>query len=169
LNRHKEKKVDAIPVYEPRDFCFAGIWNVAGLRLKTYLLSLSGASGVEDSLVKNAHSYAADALPQVRREEGPDHGVGYVILHQGEMATWLLIHWWAHNDIVMRLLASAELGGDRFESQDHRRFHACVWEHVVIDHERNAWVKEAMAAKRVTEDIDGIEGYLLDPLVDGLY
>jgi hypothetical protein len=133
------------------------------MRLKAYLISVDQITEKPVSIVASAYNYALQTLPNVRSEEGIDHSLGYVIIHPGKMATWLLIHWWAHEDVAMRLLAAAEIGSDKFVSNDDKRFHACVWEHLIIDHERDAWVENVMC-------LDGdAEQYLADRLADGRY
>ncbi|MEM7701543.1 MAG: hypothetical protein AAF251_06355 [Pseudomonadota bacterium] len=155
--------INGVEPYEAREFAFVEATELGGIDFKIYTIARTGASDVSPALLRNAYSYIETVLPEVRKEEGPDHGLGYVILHAGQMSNWLLIHWWAHSDIALRLLASAELGTDVFVSHDHKRFHACVWEHVVIDHERLAWVRQAMSAT------GSASNYQSDRLADGRY
>lgn len=151
-----------IPSYKPRYFHFHDIWDFDGLSMKVYLITVDDSVHVPDEMLSNAHKYIKKTMPAVRKEEGADHEVGYVVLHLGQMGNWLLIHWWAHSDIAMRLLASADIGATEFKSEDHRRFHACVWEHVVIDHERDAWIRTMMGPGDKAL-------YLQDRLPDGAY
>ena len=152
-----------VPAYQPRRFSHCGLWIIDGLSCKTYTIEKPGCTTVETSLRDRARDYLEDALPGLRQREGEDHGLGYVIVHAGEQRNWLLAHWWAHQDIVLAHLASSGLQSTQFESQDHRAFHACVWEHVVIDHERNAWVSEMMREGGNSAD------YLSAALTDGHY
>ncbi|MEO0464614.1 MAG: hypothetical protein AAF127_15915 [Pseudomonadota bacterium] len=155
--------IDGVAPYEARNFAFVETREMACVEFKVYTIAKLEVTDVSPSLLRKAYQYIETVMPEVRKQEGADHGLGYVILHAGEMGNWLLIHWWAHSDIALRLLASAEIGSDVFTSNDHRRFHACVWEHVVIDHERLAWVRQAM-----TPEGDGAR-YLSDRLCDGQY
>ncbi|MEP3891561.1 MAG: hypothetical protein ABJN69_13965 [Hellea sp.] len=152
-----------ISAYKPRHFIFDRIWECGGVKFKAYLVTIDSSHAVPTEMIDNAKSYIDLTLPAIRQQEGCDHGLGYVVLHMGEMGNWLLIHWWAYEDIALRMLASSELGNTVFKSEDHRRFHACVWEHVVIDHERNAWVDKAMS------DTGHEERYLQDRLDNGDY
>lgn len=151
-----------IPKYIPRYFQFREVWNIGGLKLKVYIITMDASVQVLAKMLSNAHEYINKFMPKVRLEEGEDHEVGYIVLHQGQMANWLLVHWWAQCDIALRLLASADIGATTFKSEDHRRFHACVWEHVVIDHERGAWIRTMMGS-------GDTELYLLDRLPNDLY
>ncbi len=155
--------MEGVSPYKQRHFRFSGIRDLAGIQFKLYTIVCRESERISDRKITDALDYIRLNLPSVRQQEGPDHGLGYIILHAGEMSNWLLIHWWAHQDVAMRLLASADIGDDRFKSEDTRRFHACVWEHVVIDHERNAWVERAMTNAGTATD------YLDDRLADGAY
>lgn len=153
-----------IAPYAPRYFRFHDIWDVDGLRVKFYSITQARDIQPAEVTLTAAHDYSAKTLSMLRREEGPDHGLGYAMVHFGEMSNWLLVHWWAHQDIALRLLASTDdQVSPRFVSRDHHRFHACVWEHVVIDHERNAWVRHVMSTPSQPEN------YLTDWLADGTY
>lgn len=155
--------IDGVKPYQKRDFAFHEARDLGGVQFKVYTIAKPDVTQVAPTLLASAYRYIEMVLPGIRKQEGADHRLGYVILHAGEMSNWLLIHWWAHSDIALRLLASAELGTEVFTSQDHRRFHACVWEHVVIDHERLAWVRRAMAPE------GSAARYLSDRLTDGAY
>ncbi len=153
-----------IAPYAPRYFRFHEVWNVGGMQLKFYSIVQGPELNPAELALAAARSYIDATLPVLREEEGSDHGLGYAMVHFGEMSNWLLVHWWAHQDIALRLLASAEdAGAPIFVSRDHRRFHACVWEHVVIDHERNAWAEHMMHAS------SDPERYLQDRLADGAF
>ncbi|MEM9574387.1 MAG: hypothetical protein AAF870_04050 [Pseudomonadota bacterium] len=155
--------MNGVPPYSKRHFQFLDVWQIQDIQLKAYLVTVDPIDDLPGSIIASAYRYTLKTLPEVRMEEGKDHGLGYVIIHPGMMATWLLIHWWAHEDVAMRLLAAAETGNEKFVSNNEKRFHACVWEHVVIDHERNAWVENVMRT-------GGTAGqYLGDRLSDGAY
>ena len=155
--------MNSVSAYKPRQFNYLGTWEIDEVQFKSYGITLKAENSISNKMLHNAKAYINQTLPAVRSEEGEDHKAGYIIIHKGEMATWLLVHWWAHNDIALRMLAYAPLGRDDFISADDRRFHACVWEHVVIDHERNAWVRTAMASPSV------IDEYYSDVLDDGTH
>ncbi|MEO1041402.1 MAG: hypothetical protein AAFX52_03855 [Pseudomonadota bacterium] len=150
--------------YQSRVFTAHDLWRINDLALKVYMIKKRETQVSTETIQCTAEQYAHDHLPVLREKEGSDHGLGYAILHLGELCNWLLIHWWAHQDIALGTLASADdLFNARFVSRDHQRFHACVWEHVVIDHERNAWVENMMTAD------PNAEAYLNDRLKNGVY
>lgn len=153
--------------YRQRVFRFAELHTIGGLQLKCYRIGLA----IGSMMNPGAHERYAHALAYVR-EHAPtilrlstyaNHGLGYLIVHFGAQRVWLLLHWWHGEDIVLAHLASAPLEGGRFQSEDGQPFHACVWEHVVIHHERDAWVRHMLASP------PDPAGYLEDRLADGDY
>jgi len=157
----------AIKAYQPRVFRFEGVDHQQAVALKFYSVRRRAQAALSPSVLAAAKAYCKAALPsalsRVQPSDHAHHGAGYAIVHAGEMATWLLLHWWAFGDIAMGLIASAPKGERNFVSQGHTPIHACVWEQVVIAHERSAWVRHAMVERC---DIDA---YLADVLPDGEY
>ena len=152
-----------LPDYRQRQFRFEGIWQIEQTRFKVHTIHASGAEAHAGKALAGARSYVENLFPALRAEEGNDHGLGYIILHHGEITDWLLIHWWAHSDIVLASLAASAERDGQFQSMDNRPFHACVWEHVVIHHENMAWIRHMNRQ-------DGDPAlYLADRLADGLY
>ncbi|MEO0973399.1 MAG: hypothetical protein AAFX85_09920 [Pseudomonadota bacterium] len=148
--------------YVPRHFRSLGLWRIGNTQMKAYGITC------DERALRADVSVAARAYCDAQRElidEAPGgHALGYVIVHHGEHAVWLLAHWWAYGEIAMRLLASAPLATPTvFRSRDTDRFHACVWEHVVIAHERDAWVRHML---RPSPNADH---YLRAELPDGPY
>ena len=149
--------------YRPRCMRFAGYWRAGHMDVKAYSIRRGDDTASMAELMTSAERYTKAALPEAAAEAGGDHGVAYAIVHKGDAGCWLLIHWWAHQDIAMSLLALAEPGATGFSSQEGRYFHACVWEHVLIHHERNAWVRHVLDGEHRVQD------YLADVVDDGDY
>lgn len=154
---------ELLPEYRQRQFRFEGLWQCDSTRFKVYSIHQAAATAHAGTALAGARSYLDQQFPALRAEEGNDHGLGYVILHHGEITDWLLIHWWAHSDIILASLASSPERDGRFQCLDNRPFHACVWEHVVIHHEYSAWIRHM---NRPTGEE---EAYLTDRLANGFY
>lgn len=153
----------SLPEYRQRQFRSEGLWQCGDTRFKVYTIHQRGAETHAGTALDGARGYLEQQFPALRDAEGHDHGLGYIILHHGEITDWLLIHWWAHSDIVLASLASSPDRDGSFQCLDSRPFHACVWEHVVIHHEYSAWVRHM---QRQGGDP---APYLADRLADGLY
>jgi hypothetical protein len=73
--------------------------------------------------------------------ETKHHGVGFYIVHQGLIGTWLLVDWWVEEILLHhRLFRAGESKPDEFEPVNSSLI-CCTWEMVAIAHERDAWVR----------------------------
>ena len=148
--------------YRRRRFAQVAPWHIGATIFRTYTISVNDAA-LPAALLEAARDYVAAHSDVINAGEH-GHGCGYAMVHHGEQAIWLLAHWWAYGDIAMRLLASADsAAAPAFVPREDDRFHACVWEHVVINHERNAWVRHVLTPA------PSIDAYLDDGLPDGWY
>lgn len=149
--------------YEPRQFTFLGLWTAGDVALKAYGITVAGAAPISQQVLDAAREVVAGTLPAEAAAEGESLDLGFVVLHAGTAGNWLLMHWWAHEDICCQRLAHAPSGSARFQSVDERPLMACVWELVAIGHENRAFVRHLL-----TEAPDRA-AYLADLLPDGLY
>ncbi len=151
--------------YRPRPFGYLGLWQDGDWAFKAYGIhhrqSEAGEPLIDPAVSKAAQRMVHGLLPQAA--EGDHYGMGYVVLHQGTAGNWLLMQWWAHTDIRCQILARSEPASpERFEVVT-RPLMACVWELVVIDFERRAWVETALTGS-------ANRGAYLDRIMpDGLY
>ncbi|GAA1205404.1 hypothetical protein [Prauserella alba] len=135
-----------MPSFALRRTDFHGLRDVSGLRLKLYAISADGEPTGEE-LLESAVDTAGTILPTAAGD------CGFVIVHRGEDAVWLLVHWWDGDILCQRLLRDGESGFVPAEPQ----LFACVWELHVIDHERRCWAAYVLGA-------GDVDGYLGDTL-----
>lgn len=152
--------------YRARSYGFLGIWREREWSLKAYRIHHDAGRAtrrvLDTNLVDAARRHVRGLLLDADRE-GHHHHNGFVIIHQGLLANWLLTHWWAHEDICCQILSRSDLDApERFEVVT-RPLMACVWELVVIDFERRTWVDAVLGRN------GGRERYLEARLPDGLY
>ena len=152
--------------YEKRSYASLGLWSEDAWALKVYGIDHRAErfreSAVDPAIVAAARAKVRAHLPEVERE-GDHHHTGFVILHRGIGGTWLLLHWWVQESICAEALWKApDESPTEFEAGPGS-FMACVWELVVIDFERRAWVD---AMLRLKGDRDR---YLDTWLPDGAY
>lgn len=146
-------------VYQPRHFSGRNPLEIGPATFKSYLIDLQASLPPADAL-RQAASLAIEDL--IRLGSVPAEAIGFVILHRGEEANWLLVHWWADGGILHGLTFRAHSDSMVFEPAPTGLM-ACVWEQVVIGHERQAWIDNVMQATA------RIGGYLGDMLRDGQY
>lgn len=128
----------APPRYAPRPCRSLGTWRVGEMALKAYHIGASDPTGPR----RDAATEEARRITRAADDEGASSGLGFLILHEGEMGAWLLLDWWAHGDILCQRLSLD--AGTGFAPVDDRPLAACVWELPIIAHERDAWVRHMM-------------------------
>lgn len=143
-------------MYEPRLFKYHSLLNVDGIQLKFYSISAKGNENIDNDLaIANVQkSLVMSEVPTMEHFKA-----GYVVHHAGEDSTWLLTRVWLEGGIVSGLLHRQQ--EDKFEKVTMPLIE-CVWESVVTQHERDAWVSHMMSK-------GDREGYLGDYLKDGYY
>ena len=165
INQAREPVLEATELaeYKPRAMRFDSILNIGDAQLKLYHITSELNAPIEAATGDKAVAFAKENLPKKIENAGGSHDVGYVILHRGQTDHWLLMHWWGGGDITLSSLARQKGGETEFKLMDDTRLNSCVWEQVVIAHERDAWVRTAMTNE------PNISAYLADRLADGLY
>ena len=135
--------------------------EIPGHALKLVVIHLADRPAPGGRTIEAARERACAVVPPAAAREGGSEGLGFAILHEGLQGTWLLLHWWAHGDILCGRLLRAEPGGRDFAPQDDRPLVACVWELAAIEHERAAWVRAML------REAPSPEAYLADALAPG--
>ena len=72
-------------------------------------------------------------------------GYGFIVIHVGTEAVWLLLDLWA-NDILRHFLFFAPTESPAsFEPGPSNGTMACAWELEVFKHERDSWVRHVLS------------------------
>jgi methylmalonyl-CoA/ethylmalonyl-CoA epimerase len=131
--------------YAPRPTIAMGVLNKRGWRLKRYRIHAPGRESGEQDWEKGIESIAG-LLPQPPRAAGRV-GAGFVIEHPGRGMDYLVLCWWdAENELFNRVLTCdpAKPGTWMLATSGTT---ACVWDLVVVNFERDAWVETMLGAK----------------------
>ncbi len=152
--------------YQKRAFTFLEQWNEDKWAFKVYGITHqaehSRGHALNSKMVAAARIQIRAHLPEVDRMDDHYH-TGFIIVHQALGENWLLLHWWIQEAICCESLwKSHEESPTEFKAVQ-RPFMACVWELVVIDFERRAWVDAVL--QRETN----LEHYLANRLPNGSY
>ncbi len=153
----------AIPTYTPRYIGYLDTWRLPDWTLKLYGISAESPSHVltiDKKLIESARSYVETCLEQMNTT--PNYSVGFVILHHGSAANWLLTQWWTDECICRQHVARSELSMPHEFTPASPDLMACAYELVPIDFERRAWVSTAMSGK-------AMDDYLSAWLPDGYH
>jgi predicted glycosyl hydrolase (DUF1957 family) len=129
---------ETIEIYRPRYVSNLGQWDVSGLKLKAYGL-VANNKKVDEAMVTTAQLFVRREVLSRVADEGEDNGMGFLIIHPGELGVSILAHWWIQGSVlcqhIYRKLYSA------IEPMDtvRRPVIACVWELALINAEQESW------------------------------
>jgi hypothetical protein len=141
--------------FAPRRTEYLGAAEFAGYRMKRYAI-VYGDAPFERALYADAMARFTRELPQPAcSRERP--GVGFLICHQGRGLHYLVMcSWERENELATRLFIRAPDGwGDwQVPGPGHG---PCVWDLVVVSHERDAYVRHVLTDAR-----GDLDGYLAD-------
>lgn len=121
-----------------------GVHVLGGWPVKTYTVGAERLGGAPDLWREQALVAATDVLAeQPRTEDEPLAGV--LVLHHGMVGVWLLVDWW-RGDILHQALFLGQEPHVGFGPAPQQVL-ACVFELVVIDHERRAWARHVLGGQ----------------------
>lgn len=149
--------VEFFKPFRERRTAMCGRTEIRGWKVKVYGM-VGDVAELDENTVKAGIGFAESEVPW------PDDVAdkyGFLTLHVGEEAVWLLVDIWA-SDILRHFLFSAPIDAPtEFSAAPTDGTMACVWEMQVLWHERQAWVKHVMA-KPEAPDFDGYMNDSLD-------
>ncbi len=135
------------PIYRPRRMGFIDHWRADEWAIKAYGIRhrelVDGEPLVDDDLVASARKHVSNLLP-LTREEGEFYKTGFVVLHEGEMANWLLFQWWTHRDVWCQFLSYSPIGTPLTFKQSTGPMRACVYETAIIWFEQKSWIRNVL-------------------------
>lgn len=131
--------------YAPRPIRFLDVEERQGFALKRWWIDLYGEKAPHAADWAAALALADAALPRHGAVGRPD--VGFLILHRGRGADYLVLAWWdRENELPLRVFV-------RYPGTDDAEWRAarggesvCVWDLEVIALERDAYVRSYLAA-----------------------
>lgn len=130
--------------YKKRAVQFLEQYENEGWRIKVYGIT-ANSEALPPALVKNAKHFVLPHLPQPGVSE-QRYGVGFLIIHQGLVANWFLLNWWADEDILHQLLYSSPVDApNSIAPVADPSIMACVFELDVYNFEKVAWIDSVLA------------------------
>lgn len=132
-------------LYRPRAVSDLGLWEIAPLTLKVYGLVADGQQ-ITDAAIDDARSFVNEDVPPLVAAEGEDNGLGFVIVHPGDLGLSILAHWWIQGSVLCQHIRRRLWGADRPMDTVARPVIACVWELALINAEQEAWRATMMTA-----------------------
>lgn len=144
--------------YAPRRIRSLGVRDHDGWRLKRYAITYDSRV-LNGRVLESAESLALAALPMPATALGR-HGVGFLGIHLGRDADLVFVSWWARQNELQHLVWTAAPGVDEgWRPATPDGLLGCVWDLLVLGHERQAWVDAVLAT-----DPPDFEHYLANGL-----
>ena len=78
--------------------------------------------------------------------EGDDNGLGFVIIHPGDLGVSVLVHWWIQGSVLCQHIRRTLWGANIPMDTASRPVIACVWELGLINAEQAIWRDTMMKA-----------------------
>ena len=132
-----------VQAFRPRRTRSLGVQETQGWSLKWYAINVD-PEPIDEEIVEAAQQLVANAIPAA----DVDPAVGFVIVHRGEEAVWLLPAVWREDILHQRMYKAPLSDPTRFEEVAPEGPSGCVWELVVHAHERDAFVDHVLSGAR---------------------
>lgn len=153
---------ESFPRYLKRAVQFDGVRDYGPWSIKLYTID-AGRGAPAAGSIDAAGSAIPNLLPEVNDTV---YGEGFAIVHAGEDAVWLLVHWWSDTCLMHHRMVSASLDAPTdFIHTVPETLIACSWELAVVQHERDAWVRTVQGQGPEAS----FEAYRTDVLADARF
>lgn len=130
--------------YKEREIQFKDIQSIKEWKVKRYSIAYNNES-FSETLENESLQLLQNVLPKI---DNTNYGVGFMIVHHGKGANFVLIDWWCkENELKHLVYYSSKESPEKLILQNGSSPIACVWDLIVINHERNAWVEHMMTEK----------------------
>jgi len=133
-------RVNVVSEYSPRHVVTLDNVRTDEWELKPYWLTPEPSEPDTDD-IELAITTSLAALDGVT-----GYGAGFLIVHRGEVATWVILFWWTDQDILRRRIWQIE--DEELVDVGDQNFVACVWELSIVDWERKAWINHVLRGTR---------------------
>lgn len=131
--------------YEPRTVSHHGLWVVGDLHFKIYGLLADGQL-LEPETFDLARGFLEQDVLNKVAQMGDSNGLGFVILHPGELGLTIAAHWWAQGSVLCQHIYRQQYDADTPLDTVNRPAVACVWELGIIQAEQDIWRATMMCA-----------------------
>lgn len=131
--------------YVKREIKFLRLWKCKNWTFKIYGITHPARLMPKDNslLIKAGLELTQQLINKVDRNE--HYGAGFLIIHQGLSANFLLVDWWTDENVLHHDLYISKLDAPLdFVNINLSGWMACVWEMRVQSFESNAWVSHVL-------------------------
>ena len=91
-----------------------------------------------------AKAFLERDVPERVAAMGDSNGLGFVIIHPGDVGLTVAAHWWAQGSVLCQHIYRREYSAAEAMDTVTRPVVACVWELALINAEQEAWRETMM-------------------------
>ena len=137
--------------YYPRDLTpEIGIWTFESCVFKVYGIVAENRH-ITDSMLDNAREFIrSDVLQRIASSQDND-GLGFVIIHPGELGVSVLALWWIQGSVLCQHVNRWSDETSLPKNMSSLNVLGCVWELGLINAEQEVWRKTMMGDKADAE------------------
>ncbi|MEM9333071.1 MAG: hypothetical protein AAGA53_17240 [Pseudomonadota bacterium] len=139
-----------VDVYSPRKTTDHGVWDMGTIQFKVYGLLAEGTTITPDMIQKTEAFLKDQVLPKAT-EMGNNNGLGFAIIHPGELGLTIGGYWWAQGSVLCQQIYRHEYKHTKPLDTISRPAVACVWELQIITAEEKYWRQNMMRADHSAE------------------
>ncbi|MEM7177668.1 MAG: hypothetical protein AAF503_08175 [Pseudomonadota bacterium] len=132
-----------IETYRPRAINSRGTWDFDGITFKVYDLLAEGRT-VNDEMIGYAKAFVSQEVLPRSESMGDSNGLGFVIIHPGDLGLTIAAHWWAQGSVLCQHIYRRQYDDARPLDTINRPAVACVWELEIITAEQAIWRETMM-------------------------
>lgn len=130
-------------LYRPRKISNRGIWDLGDIQFKIYDLLAEGKT-VSDEMIKTAESFLRGDVLMAAQKMGDSNGLGFVIIHPGDLGITIAAHWWAQGSVLCQRIYRHQYTDALPLDTINRPAIACIWELEIIAAEQIIWCETMM-------------------------
>lgn len=134
-----ERLQDApVEIYRPRPVEYRGLWQAGNMRFKVYDLLAEG-QGITEAQIATARRFLETEVLDRVTQMGKSNGLGFVILHPGDLGFTIAAQWWAQGSVLCQHIYRKAYDEAAPMDTVQRPVVGCVWELAIIEAEQHAW------------------------------
>ena len=134
-----------LETYHHRKITDLGIWEREAVKFKVYGLLATNKLITSDMSV-TAECFIDDEVLNRIEEMGDSNGLGFIIIHPGDVGLSISAHWWVQGCVLCQHIYRREYGADDSMDTISRPVVACVWELEIVNAEQTSWQRTMMTA-----------------------
>lgn len=137
-------RTDIIEIYHERSVSQLGDFRTPELAMKLYGLQAHGQE-ISDMMCEKAKTFISTEVVQRADKMGDSNGLGFAIIHPGDLGLSISAHWWAQGSVLCQHTYRKQYKDEMPLDTVQRPVVGCVWELTIIDAERRFWSEMMMS------------------------